>query len=42
MYIVHSIVTVPKYKEMEIIELYQNRSRLVDEAPGFISLAATK
>ncbi|WP_425335382.1 antibiotic biosynthesis monooxygenase family protein [Salipaludibacillus daqingensis] len=37
MYIVHSIVTIPKGKEAEVIGLYQNRSRLVDEAPGFIS-----
>ncbi|WP_078429285.1 antibiotic biosynthesis monooxygenase family protein [Alkalihalobacterium alkalinitrilicum] len=37
MYIVHSIVTVPTEKLDEVISLYQNRSRLVDQAPGFIS-----
>ncbi len=37
MYIVQSIVTVPIDKVEEVIGLYQNRSRLVDQAPGFLS-----
>lgn len=37
MYIVHSVVTVPTEKVEEVITLYENRSRLVDESPGFIS-----
>ncbi|WP_281889867.1 antibiotic biosynthesis monooxygenase [Paenibacillus sp. YYML68] len=36
MYIVHSIVEVPEGKAEEVIGLYRNRSRLVDNAPGFI------
>lgn len=35
MYIVHSIVEVPLEKVDEVIGLYQNRSRLVDQAKGF-------
>ncbi|WP_166243466.1 antibiotic biosynthesis monooxygenase family protein [Paenibacillus turpanensis] len=37
MYIVHSIVRVPHEKADEVIGLYRNRSRLVDQAPGFQS-----
>lgn len=37
MYIVHSIVRVPKEKVEEVIGLYQNRSRSVDQAAGFHS-----
>ncbi|PYZ96303.1 antibiotic biosynthesis monooxygenase [Alteribacter lacisalsi] len=37
MYIVHSVVTIPEEKADEVIGLYQNRSKLVDEADGFIS-----
>lgn len=35
MYIVHSVVQVPKGKAEEVIAIYQNRSRLVDEHEGF-------
>ncbi|RSD25518.1 antibiotic biosynthesis monooxygenase family protein [Mesobacillus subterraneus] len=37
MYIVHSTVTVPEGKVDEVIGIYQNRSRLVDQYEGFIS-----
>ncbi len=37
MYIVQSIVRVPIEKVEEVIGLYRNRSRLVDQAPGFLS-----
>ncbi|WP_026691637.1 antibiotic biosynthesis monooxygenase family protein [Alteribacter aurantiacus] len=37
MYIVHSVVTIPEEKSDEVIGLYKNRSKLVDEAEGFIS-----
>ncbi|MET3683892.1 heme-degrading monooxygenase HmoA [Alkalibacillus flavidus] len=36
MYIVDSTVVVPEGKEDELISIYQNRSRKVDEQPGFI------
>ncbi|MGF7035695.1 heme-degrading monooxygenase HmoA [Paenibacillus mucilaginosus] len=36
MYIVHSMVEVPEGKADEVIGLYRNRSRLVDQAPGFV------
>lgn len=35
MYVVHSMVQVPKGKEDEVIAIYQNRSRLVDTFEGF-------
>ncbi|KMK75393.1 antibiotic biosynthesis monooxygenase family protein [Alkalihalobacillus pseudalcaliphilus] len=37
MYIVTSAVVVPKEKTEEVIGIYQNRSRLVDTADGFLS-----
>lgn len=37
MYIVHSTVNVPEGKNDEVIDIYQKRSRLVDEYEGFIS-----
>lgn len=37
MYIVHSTVLIPEGKSDEVISIYQNRSRLVDEYEGFIS-----
>ena len=37
MYIVQSVVQVPAEKTEEVIGLYRNRSRLVDQAPGFVS-----
>ncbi|MFB9329114.1 antibiotic biosynthesis monooxygenase family protein [Paenibacillus aurantiacus] len=36
MYIVHSTFDVPSHKADEVIAIYRNRARLVDEAPGFI------
>ncbi|WP_167262117.1 antibiotic biosynthesis monooxygenase family protein [Alkalibacillus sp. S2W] len=36
MYIVDSTVVVPEDKIDELIGIYQNRSRQVDEQPGFI------
>ncbi|MFD2628602.1 antibiotic biosynthesis monooxygenase family protein [Oceanobacillus kapialis] len=36
MYIVHSIFDVPEGKEDEVIDIYRNRSGLVDKAPGFL------
>jgi heme-degrading monooxygenase HmoA len=35
MYIVHSIFDVPAEKAEEVIAIYRNRSKLVDQAPGF-------
>ncbi|RLL42127.1 antibiotic biosynthesis monooxygenase [Oceanobacillus piezotolerans] len=37
MYIVNSVVTVPEEKAEEVINIYRNRSRLVDNAVGFLS-----
>ncbi|PZD97701.1 antibiotic biosynthesis monooxygenase [Paenibacillus sambharensis] len=37
MYIVQSVVQVPLEKAEEVIGLYQNRSRSVDNQPGFLS-----
>ncbi|GGC81837.1 hypothetical protein GCM10007216_10470 [Thalassobacillus devorans] len=37
MYIVDSTVTVPDQKAEELIEIYNNRSRSVDQAEGFRS-----
>lgn len=37
MYIVDSLVTVPEHKVNDLIKIYQNRSRSVDQAEGFIS-----
>ncbi len=37
MYIVQSIIQVPGYKTEDLIGIYRNRSRLVDEQPGFVS-----
>ena len=37
MYIVHSTFIVPEGKSEEVIEIYRNRSQLVDQWPGFIS-----
>lgn len=36
MYCVFSTFDVPAEKADEVISIYQNRSRLVDQAPGFI------
>lgn len=35
MYIVHSTFQVPEAKADEVIQIYRNRSRLVDKAEGF-------
>ncbi len=35
MYIVHSTFKIPEEKAQEVISIYQNRSRLVDQAKGF-------
>ncbi|MBP3951477.1 antibiotic biosynthesis monooxygenase family protein [Bacillus suaedae] len=35
MFIVHSTFRVPKEKANEVIEIYRNRSKLVDQAQGF-------
>ncbi|RLQ95501.1 antibiotic biosynthesis monooxygenase family protein [Falsibacillus albus] len=35
MYVVHSTFKVPDSKADEVISIYQNRSRLVDQAKGF-------
>ncbi|MCK6255282.1 antibiotic biosynthesis monooxygenase [Fictibacillus sp. KIGAM418] len=35
MYIVHSTFAVPEQKAGEVINIYKNRSRLVDKAKGF-------
>ncbi|RWZ54927.1 antibiotic biosynthesis monooxygenase [Halobacillus fulvus] len=37
MFIVDSTVVVPEHKADELIGIYRKRSRLVDEAEGFIS-----
>ncbi|YCA45009.1 antibiotic biosynthesis monooxygenase [Bacillus sp. JZ8] len=37
MYTVHSTVVVPEDKIDEVIRIYQNRSKLVDEFEGFVS-----
>ena len=37
MYIVTSAFIVPPEKTDEVIEIYRNRSRRVDNAPGFLS-----
>lgn len=39
MYIVHSTFDVPEEKADEVISIYQNRSGLVDQAPGFINFS---
>ncbi|MFC4101955.1 antibiotic biosynthesis monooxygenase family protein [Paenibacillus xanthanilyticus] len=36
MYIVHTTFDVPLHKADEVITIYQNRSKIVDEAPGFV------
>ncbi|TYP79698.1 antibiotic biosynthesis monooxygenase family protein [Paenibacillus methanolicus] len=36
MYIAHSTFDVPPHKADEVIAIYRNRSKTVDEAPGFI------
>lgn len=36
MYIVHSTFDVPRQKAEEVINIYRNRSRLVDDAVGFL------
>lgn len=36
MYVVHSTFDVPAHKAEEVIAIYRNRSKLVDEAPGFV------
>ncbi|EIT87416.1 putative enzyme involved in biosynthesis of extracellular polysaccharides [Fictibacillus macauensis ZFHKF-1] len=36
MYIVHSTFAVPEGKAEEVISIYKNRSRSVDQAEGFI------
>lgn len=35
MYIVHSTFKVPEEKAQEVISIYENRSKLVDQAKGF-------
>lgn len=37
MFVVDSTVVVPEHKADDLIQIYQNRSRLVDEAEGFLS-----
>lgn len=37
MYIVNSTLIVPEEKAEEVIGIYQNRSKLVDQADGFLS-----
>ncbi|WP_261134160.1 antibiotic biosynthesis monooxygenase [Bacillus sp. Marseille-Q3570] len=37
MFIVHSTVVVPKEKSEEVVKIYQNRSKSVDKAQGFVS-----
>lgn len=37
MFIVHSTVQVPEGKSEEVIDIYRNRSRQVDQAEGFLS-----
>ncbi|WP_163528850.1 antibiotic biosynthesis monooxygenase family protein [Halobacillus ihumii] len=37
MFVVDSMVTVPDHKADDLIAIYQNRSRLVDQAEGFRS-----
>ncbi|WP_082233466.1 antibiotic biosynthesis monooxygenase family protein [Halobacillus massiliensis] len=37
MYVVDSTVIVPEHKADDLIAIYQNRSRLVDEAEGFLT-----
>ncbi|UJF31298.1 antibiotic biosynthesis monooxygenase family protein [Paenibacillus hexagrammi] len=36
MYIVHSTFAVPELKADEVIQIYRNRSRSVDQAEGFL------
>jgi len=35
MYIVHSTFKVPEEKAQEVISIYENRAKLVDQAKGF-------
>ncbi|WP_027956396.1 antibiotic biosynthesis monooxygenase family protein [Halobacillus kuroshimensis] len=37
MFVVDSTVVVPEHKADDLIQIYRNRSRLVDEAEGFLS-----
>ncbi|ELK47010.1 antibiotic biosynthesis monooxygenase [Halobacillus sp. ACCC02827] len=37
MYVVDSMVVVPEHKAEDLINIYRKRSRLVDEAEGFLS-----
>ncbi|TGB02237.1 antibiotic biosynthesis monooxygenase family protein [Halobacillus salinus] len=37
MFVVDSTVVVPDHKAEDLIHIYQNRSRLVDQADGFLS-----
>lgn len=37
MYIVNSTVSVPENKAEEVIQIYRDRSRMVDKAEGFLS-----
>ena len=37
MFVVDSTVVVPEHKADELIHIYQKRSRLVDQAEGFLS-----
>ncbi|KHE73096.1 antibiotic biosynthesis monooxygenase [Halobacillus sp. BBL2006] len=37
MYVVDSTVVVPDHKAEDLIRIYRNRSRLVDQAEGFLS-----
>ncbi|APC47866.1 antibiotic biosynthesis monooxygenase [Virgibacillus halodenitrificans] len=37
MYIVNSTVSVPEDKAEEVIQIYRDRSRMVDKAEGFLS-----
>lgn len=37
MYIVQSIVQVPDNKTEDVVQIYRDRSRIVDQQPGFVS-----
>lgn len=37
MFVVDSTVVVPDHKAEDLVHIYQNRSRLVDQADGFLS-----
>jgi len=39
MYVVHSTIVVPDEWMEDVIALYRDRSRLVDQWPGFVSFS---